>query len=160
MIQLENQQIFSYHKEGEAPRPKVRAKHPCKVMVWASIFNKELQTSAFWTAWWTAWFTRRYCAHSLYHFSGYNYLMEDCSNTIPHAMCQNQPTIFWRSWHSPVQHPTWKSWLQTNWKYVVWLKTLHSHSSVAPQQRRACPGDHDILDNSDTSKVLSLHRPF
>ena len=40
MIQLENHHTFSYRKVGEAPRPKARAKHPYKVMVWAGISRK------------------------------------------------------------------------------------------------------------------------
>ena len=40
MIQLENHSTFSYRKVGEAPRPKVRAKHPFKVIVWAGISKK------------------------------------------------------------------------------------------------------------------------
>jgi len=40
MIQLENHSTFSYRKVGEAPRPKARAKHPFKVMVWAGISKK------------------------------------------------------------------------------------------------------------------------
>ena len=40
MIQLENNGTFSYRKVGEPPRPKARAKHPYKVMVWAGISRK------------------------------------------------------------------------------------------------------------------------
>ena len=40
MIQLENHRTFSYRKVGEAPRPKARAKHPYKVMVWAGISKR------------------------------------------------------------------------------------------------------------------------
>ena len=40
MIQLENHRTFSYRKVGEPPRPKARAKHPYKVMVWAGISRK------------------------------------------------------------------------------------------------------------------------
>ena len=37
MIQLENHRTFSYRKVGAPPKPKARAKHPYKVMVWAGI---------------------------------------------------------------------------------------------------------------------------
>ena len=40
MIQLENHRTFSYRKVGTAPKPKPRAKHPYKVMVWAGISRK------------------------------------------------------------------------------------------------------------------------
>ena len=39
-IQLENNRTFSYRKVGSAPKPKPRAKHPFKVMVWAGISKK------------------------------------------------------------------------------------------------------------------------
>ena len=40
IIQLENHRTFLYRKVREAPRPKARAKHPYKVMVWAGIPKK------------------------------------------------------------------------------------------------------------------------
>ncbi len=40
MIQLENHRTFSYRNIGTAPKPKPRAKHPYKVMVWAGISHK------------------------------------------------------------------------------------------------------------------------
>ena len=39
-IQLENHRTFSFRKVGTAPKPKPRAKHPYKVMVWAGISCK------------------------------------------------------------------------------------------------------------------------
>jgi hypothetical protein len=40
MIQLENHRSYSYRKVGAPPKPKPRAKHPYKVMVWAGISKK------------------------------------------------------------------------------------------------------------------------
>ena len=40
LIQLVNHCTFSYRKVGTAPKPKVRPKHPYKVMVWAEISQK------------------------------------------------------------------------------------------------------------------------
>ena len=40
MIQLENHRTFSYRKVGAPPKPKAKAKHPYKVMVWAGISKR------------------------------------------------------------------------------------------------------------------------
>ena len=161
-IQLENNRTFSYRKVGSAPKPKPRAKHPFKVMVWAGISKKGAMNICLLG-----------CSvnSAVYQEVLRTHLLPFLREWLPNGRFQqdNAPCHTSKATQRFFQanrikvlktSPESLDFIKSNQKSVARDETFHSNNCQTQEQRRTLARHTVILGHRDTGKVLQVYRTF